>query len=222
MADHYELVIRTRPMMRLRQMSDLARRDPDGAPAEAWAIAFTALEALRTGRETDHLGERLGFSSNYSDLRDCAEIKVPLVQEFKRDGAPRGPSHRMIYREFEPLPGDSLPVREIVGFGPRARGQVFNETANDLGRRRGVRVATLQDIPSVAPALGPNKDPSRPKSPARLPLPPDVAAVLQTTVQGRTKPRRPSMSGGFGSACPIGHRARDALRGYTHLSEPSP
>jgi hypothetical protein len=74
-----------------------------------------ALSALREGREAEFAGERLGRSDTHPDLRDCAEIKIPVVAEFNRRGRPMGPSHRVTYLEFEGPTESPLPVRQVVG-----------------------------------------------------------------------------------------------------------
>lgn len=192
MNEPYLLMMRPAAQARVRQLADAARRDPDGKAARALAKTLDAIEALRWGEEADHKGERLGYSPFHFDLRDCAEIKLALVQELKRDGTPRGASHRIIYREFEPLAGDSRPIRELVGFGRRAGGAVFDQTATELERRRGVAVDSLQDLENVVPAVGANKNPGRPISPVRLPLPPDVAIAVQAIIHRNRAPVLPA------------------------------
>jgi hypothetical protein len=134
---------------------------------------------LRDGREADFSGERLGYSDRHADLRDCAEIKLPVVAEFNRRGRPMGPSHRLTYREFEgPTAGD-LPIRQPIAFEPRKDGRPFEVTAGRLGRTRGVPMSELQNLPNVAPAMGEAKDASRPVAPARQALPADLAQAMK-------------------------------------------
>lgn len=182
MADEYLLYLRTRFKRRLAQLSARARHDPQGKPATELGALLDALDALRDGREREFDGERLGYSTVHVDLRDCAELKVPVTREYNAFGRPLGPSHRLIYREFEPLPGDTKPIREPIAFGRRANGEVFRMGGDELGRVSGREVSALQELPNSVPALGPNKEPNRPLTPVRMPLPPDIAAAISTAV----------------------------------------
>lgn len=202
MTDRYLVVARGPVEDYVRRLSADAKLHPDGHSAVVLGKVLDAFDALREGRESDFAGRRLGRSPKHFDLRDCAEIKVPIVQEFTRAGRPLGPSHRMIYREFEPPAGDARPVREVVGFGRRANGEVFMETAQNLNRRRGSSVDALKRLPNTEPAVGPNKDPNRPVTPVRLPLPQDVAAALATSVRGSRFPGRPHRARVAPGTCP--------------------
>jgi hypothetical protein len=137
------------------------------------------LSALREGREAELAGERLGRSDNHPDLRDCAEVKIPVVEEFNRRGRPMGPSHRLTYREFEGPSPDHLPVRQVIAFAPRKDGEIFDVTANRLGRSKGVALDELDHLPTVRPAVGPGKEADRPVAPPRMALPPDLAQAFK-------------------------------------------
>jgi hypothetical protein len=101
-----------------------------------------------------------------------------VVAEVNRRGRPMGPSHRLIYREFDGPGADHLPVRQVMAFEPRKDGRPFEVAANRLGRTRGAPLAELDSLPNVEPAVGSAKDPSRPVTPVRRPLPPDLAKAL--------------------------------------------
>lgn len=92
---------------------------------------------------------------------------MPVVEQH-RNGRSLGPSHRLVYREFEAADG-GLPYREAVCFEQRADNQPFNVTAERLQREIGVRSRDLGDLPNWPPALGP--DPHRPTRPVRMSLP---------------------------------------------------
>lgn len=179
MTAKYHLVLHPDLQAQLRDLHIAANRDPSGPEAEQFAAVRTGLAALRAGREADFDGERLGYSDRHTDLRDCAEIKLPVVEELNRRGQPMGPSHRLTYREFNGPSPDHLPVRQVLAFEPRKDGRPFEVTATRLDRTRGTPLAELDTLPNVEPAVGPDKDPARPIAPIRRPLPPDLAQAMK-------------------------------------------
>jgi hypothetical protein len=176
MADEYRLIIHPDLARELTAVEEAAAEDPGQLTAQRFAIVQDAVAALRDGREAEYGGERLGYSEKHSDLRDCAEIKVPIIQEFNRRGQPRGPSHRIIYREFDPPDDDPRPVRQLLAYERRRDGRPFAVAAQRLGRSAGRSV--LDRLPAVEPATGPAKA-RRPVSPIRRPMPADLAAAFR-------------------------------------------
>ncbi|ADB33657.1 hypothetical protein Kfla_4639 [Kribbella flavida DSM 17836] len=197
MTAQYHLVAHPALRDQLRQLHAEAQRDPSGLAAQQLQAARQGLAALREGRETDFAGERLGYSDRHADLRDCAELKIPVIEERNRQGRPLGPSHRLTYREFAAAGPGQLPVRQVLAFEPRRDGRPFTVTAQRLDRRRGVPLAELDSLPNVTPATGRNKDPNRPITPVRRPLPPDLAQAVNALTGLRpaasaAQPRPPS------------------------------
>jgi hypothetical protein len=179
MTAKYHLILDPDLRDELRELQARAQADPNGPAAKQFEAARIALSALREGREAEFAGERLGRSDNHPDLRDCAEIKIPVVAEFNRRGRPMGPSHRVTYREFEGPTESSLPVRQVIAFAPRKNGEIFDVTANRLGRTKGVALDELDHLPTVRPTTGPQKEADRPVVPPRMPLPADLAQALK-------------------------------------------
>ncbi|GAA1576748.1 hypothetical protein GCM10009789_32810 [Kribbella sancticallisti] len=179
MTAKYHLMVHPELQAQLRDLHTKVLQDPSGPEAQQFAAVRTGLSALRDGREADLDGERLGYSDRHPDLRDCAEIKLTVVAEFTRRGRAMGPSHRLIYREFEGAAADHPPVRQVMAFEPRKDGRPFEVAANRLGRTRGAPLAELDSLPNVEPAVGPGKDPTRPIAPVRRPLPPDLAQAMK-------------------------------------------
>ena len=179
MTAKYHLIIDPELRDELRDLYARAKADPNGPAAKQFEAVRLGLSALREGREDEFAGERLGRSDNHPDLRDCAEIKIPVVEEFNRHGRSMGPSHRLTYREFEGPTESQLPVRQIVAFAPRKDGEIFDVTATRLGRTKGVALDELDHLPTVRPAVGPGKEAGRPVAPPRMPLPPDLAQAFK-------------------------------------------
>jgi hypothetical protein len=179
MTAKYHLILDPELRDELRELHARAQADPNGVAAKQFEAFRVALSALREGREAEFAGERLGRSDNHPDLRDCAELKIPVVEEFNRRGRPMGPSHRVTYREFEGPTESSLPVRQVVAFAPRKNGEIFDVTANRLGRSKGVALDELDHLPTVRPATGPDKELDRPVGPPRMALPDDLAQSLK-------------------------------------------
>ncbi|NEA30123.1 hypothetical protein [Streptomyces sp. SID13031] len=179
MTAKYHLVVHPDLGEELRELRTKAQENPTGLEAQQFGAVRRGLSALRGGREADLNGERLGYSDRHPDLRDCAEIKLPVVEEFNRRGRPMGPSHRMTYREFDAPAPEHLPVRQVMCFEPRKDGRPFEVTADRLGRTRGVPLAELDSLPNVEPAVGPDKDLNRPVSPVRRPLPAELAQAMK-------------------------------------------
>lgn len=195
MPDPYRLVHHPNYTDRMEALSRRAAQDVEGRDADVVDASFKALDVLAQGRERDFSGERLSFSPNHYDLRDCAEIKIAVFDEYTRAGKPRGPSHRMIYREYHGTADDARPIREVMAFEHRAGGLPYAVVAAAIGRQKGRPVDALRDLPAPKPVLGPNKDPHREITPPRLPLPPDIAAALGTASRrppGRPTPVRPA------------------------------
>ncbi|MFG1912382.1 hypothetical protein [Kribbella sp. NPDC048928] len=179
MTAKYHLIVDPELLDELRELQSQARSEPNGPAAQQFEAVRRGLSALREGREAELAGERLGRSDDHPDLRDCAEVKIPVVEEFNRRGQPMGPSHRLTYREFEGPTPDHLPVRQVIAFAPRKNGEIFDVTANRLGRSKGVALGELDHLPTVRPAVGPGKEADRPIAPPRMALPPDLAQAFK-------------------------------------------
>lgn len=216
MSEQFRLFVRRRVKRQLQALSAGVAHDPHGPAAARLSALLSALETVEAGQEMSLDGKRLGYSSQHYDLRDCAEIKVPIVQEFSREGRPLGPSHRLIYREFFAPDDEQLPVREVICCEPRADGLAFEIAARDLGRIRTIEFDELRDLPNIAPALGPNKDRERPSAPPRLPLPPEIAVALGTMVRSR-----PIHDPSDSNPVAIGGRSTTVVRGHMHAGSSS-
>lgn len=190
MTDPYQVILHDAFATRLRALRQRAAADPQGLDSRVFRAAIEAAKVLAAGREASFRGERLGYSPKHSDLRDCAEIKVAVVREYTNVGKPRGPSHRMIYREYHGTADDPRPIRQIVAFEHRAGGLPFTVAAAALGRAKGRAVEALTHLPAAEPGIGSHKDRRREITPPRLPLPPDLAAALGTS--SRRPPGRPT------------------------------
>jgi hypothetical protein len=164
------------------------------------------LQALANGQEESFEGKRLGFSPGHHDLRDCAELKLPVVQE-TRNNQDLGPSHRLIYREFEPEDG-GLPYRQVISFEHRGNDRPFEVAGHRLGREIGSRHRTLDAVSALRPQLG--QRPPGQAAPFRQPLPPELAKALAAAsgvapAAGATSPpsapiRRPPPTGVRGTS----------------------
>jgi hypothetical protein len=87
----------------INQLSAAYKADPNSPAGREYVGVINGLKALQSGRESAYEGKQLGYGPQSHDLRDCAELKVPVTREFTPGGHERGPSHRLIYREFQPL-----------------------------------------------------------------------------------------------------------------------
>jgi len=190
MSDLYRIIYDDEFAQQIERLSARVERDRDGADQKLLIAALDAIDIVEWGREVEHRGERLGFDHTHYDLRDCAEIKFDVLDERHPNGKPMGPSHRLIYREFEPTDDDPRPIRQVVAFEHRKDGRPFQVAAERLGRSDGVADPGLDGLPNTRPALGKHKDPSRPISPYRMPLPPDLAVALSTTPRALPLPGR--------------------------------
>ncbi len=165
-----------------------------------------AMAALRDGRESAYEGKQLGYGPGSHDLRDCAELKVPVFDEYKHDGSRLGPSHRVTYREFDPLPKvengrvvpdpSALPYRHVVAFEHRADDPAA-VTGNRLGRTRGFPMRDLQGLGGGRPSVGPQRAGAR-TTPNRVPAPPDLiktAALLKANAPAADALRAPNAAG---------------------------
>jgi hypothetical protein len=179
--DEYRIIVHPGLRKQFNEFLRAAANDRSCIEARTGRAGLAAMRAIRDGREAELRCERLGFSKDHYDLRDCAEIKVQVLDERRPGGRPMGPSHRMIYREFEGTEDDPRPIRQIVAFEHRKDGKPFEVAAARLGRDSGVEALGLHELPNTTPVRGRHKDPNRPISPPRQPLPPDIAAALATS-----------------------------------------
>lgn len=204
MTVRFRLLVREEVLHQKRMLELAAKAQPHSLRDRELGALNAGLRILAEGREADFDGARLGYSPRHSDLRDCAEIKLAVIPE-SRYGNDLGPSHRLIYREFEPG-ADGIPVRQVICFEARRDDRPFEVAGARLGRAVGRRAASLRRLPNEAPAIGTRPAP-RYTSPPRLPLPPELrtaidaaripppaqgAAVRPTAVRERPAPRSPS------------------------------
>lgn len=197
----YHLILHKGLRADVDALSEARKQDPHGDAAKEYVAVIKALKALQEGREGDYAGKRLTRGQNSHDLRDCAELKVPVFEEYKDNGWPLGPSHRVIYREFDPLPKvedgrvvtdpNARPFRQIVVFAHRADDPA-SIAGDRLGRARGLLEPTLRGLDDQErPSVGPQRD-GMPTTPHRLPVPPDLlhaARLLSGSPPAGSAPR---------------------------------
>lgn len=173
----YRLLLKPEVMQQLAALSHAAKtQQPGGLRHREFQALKQGLRALADGREEDFDGKRLGHRRH--DLSDCAEIKLDVVPE-TRHNIELGPSHRLIYREFESDDGGP-PYREVVAFAHRKDDRPFDEAARRLDRQTGVRSRTTR-VTGQPPGI----------APIRQPLPPDLRRALAAAsgiVPARTAP----------------------------------
>lgn len=207
MTGQFRLLIGPRVRRELAMLEHAAASQPHSLRAREFRALKLGLQALAEGREQEYDGKRLGYSPNHHDLRDCAELKVPVIAQ-SRHGHDLGPSHRLVYREFEAEDG-GLPYREAVCFAPRGDDVAFAVAAAQLRREVGRPVPELAHLPNHRPTF--QRGAAEPTGPPRLPLPPDLrqalaaasntapahgAVMTQPTDQPRPgQPRRPGTTG---------------------------
>lgn len=209
----FHLILRPEVRAQVSALSAERERDPGGAAAKEYVAVIKALKALRDGHEKQYEGKRLGYGPQSHDLRDCAELKVPVFEEKSAEGFSLGPSHRLLYREFDSLPTvedgrvvpnpDALAFRQVVAFGHRATDPAAL-TGERLGRDRGLPVRDLAGLGGGKPSVGPQPSGVR-TTPDRIPVPPDLlkaAALLQAQAAAsgalrasRTAASRPATRG---------------------------
>jgi hypothetical protein len=170
----YRLLVEPEIGRQLAELGRAAQRQPRGLRDREFRALRLGLQVLANGREESFGGKRLGFSPRHHDLRDCAEIKLPVVQE-TRNNQDLGPSHRLIYREFEAEDG-GLPYRQVISFEHRGNDRPFEVAATRLGREIGSRHCTLEAVYDLRPQFG-QRGPGE-AAPFRQRLPPDLAKAL--------------------------------------------
>jgi hypothetical protein len=160
----YRLLVRREVMQQLTALQRAAdTQQPGGLRDRELRALRLGLRALANGQEESYNGKRLGYAAH--DLSDCAEIKLSVIPE-SRGSQELGPSHRLLYREFDAEDGGP-PYREVVSFEPRRDDRLFEIAAARLGRDRGRRDRIL-----------PMPTPTAAAAPPRQPLPPDLRIAL--------------------------------------------
>ncbi|MFD3406695.1 hypothetical protein ACFWUU_38775 [Kribbella sp. NPDC058693] len=157
----YRLLLRTEVVQQLAALSQAAKtQGPGGLRTREFRGLQIGLRALADGQEEQYDGKRLSYHRH--DLSDCAEIKLAVVPE-TRHNIELGPSHRLIYREFEPEDGGP-PYRQVVAYAHRAADRPFEEAASRLGRQSGARLRAIR--PSPTPNSHPPSPPPQSASPS--------------------------------------------------------
>jgi hypothetical protein len=161
------------------------KADPTSREGKEFAAAYSAMKALTDGQEGQYEGKRLGFGRDSHDLSDCAELKVPALRPGEHGNTVVGPSHRLIYREFEnPFPQvvdgrvvkdeNAKPFRQIVAFEYRAASpDPASVAGRRLDRTRGIDATGLTRIGGGRPSGGPQRA-GEPTTPHRIPMPPEL------------------------------------------------
>jgi hypothetical protein len=174
MTAQFRILVRPRLRRQLAVLEQAATSQPGSLRDRELRALKLGLQALAEGREEDFDGKRLGYSPGHHDLRDCAELKVPVIAE-SRYGNDLGPSHRLIYREFEPEDG-GLPYREAVCFEPRGNDRPFEVAGSRLNREVGQPNPDLAHLPNHRPSF--QRGPAEPTGPPPRPPPPDLRKAL--------------------------------------------
>ncbi|MEU8222878.1 hypothetical protein [Kribbella sp. NPDC048915] len=176
-------------------------QDRDSRGGREFEAAIGAMKALREAREGEFEGKRLAYGPQSYDLRDCAELKVPVEREFTPRGGELGPSHRLVYREFDPLPKveghrvvpdpDARPYRQLLAFAHRSQAPA-DIAGERLGRERGLMDPELYGVGSgERPSVGPQRE-GMPTTPYRVPVPGDLlkqAQILRDSPPAGTAPK---------------------------------
>ncbi|MFI5693007.1 hypothetical protein ACIA58_14265 [Kribbella sp. NPDC051586] len=178
----YRLVVHPELRQEVSRLHAAWKDDPSSDAGREFEAFREAMTALREGREGDYIGKQLSYGPSSHDLRDAAEIKVDVFNEGGTRDRPR-PSHRIVYREFDPLPKvedgrvvrdpNAQPVRQIVAFNHR-RDDPAAIAGDRLGRIRGQQDRNLHGLVGGGrPQVGPQR-PGAQTTPHRLPMPQDV------------------------------------------------
>ncbi|TDW84528.1 hypothetical protein EV137_7342 [Kribbella pratensis] len=187
----YRLLVREEVLRQLATLRQAGRQQPGGLRDREFRTIELGLRAIAHGQEADFSGKRLGFATH--DLSDCAEIKLSAIPE-SRGSRELGPSHRLIYREFEAEDGGP-PYRQVIAFEPRRDDRPFDVAAARLGRERGVRIHEFRPVVRT--------DPPAPIRPA---LPQDLRTALAAAsgvapASGAVRAERPAQSSHVGAHC---------------------
>lgn len=179
---NYRLVVHPELRQEVNRLYQAWKADPSSDSGREFEAFRDAMTALRDGNEGNYIGKQLSYGPSSHDLRDAAEIKVDVFAEGGTPERPR-PSHRMVYREFDPLPKvengavvhdpNAQPVRQIVAFNHR-RDDPAAIAGERLGRIRGQQDRNLHGITGGGrPDVGPQRSGVQ-TTPHRLPMPQDV------------------------------------------------
>ncbi|WP_020392320.1 hypothetical protein [Kribbella catacumbae] len=169
----YRLLVRPEVMQQLKALQRAAEsQQPGGLRDRELRALRLGLRALANGQEESFNGKRLRHATH--DLSDCAEIKLSAIPE-SRGNQELGPSHRLLYREFEPEDGGP-PYREVISFEPRKDDRPFQVAATRLGRQLGYKLQTLHASADSRTTLSPTSTGG--PAPIRQPLPPDLRKAL--------------------------------------------
>ncbi|MFI5706233.1 hypothetical protein [Kribbella sp. NPDC051620] len=169
----YRLLVRPELRHQLAELQRAAASQPTGGLRDREFRALRlGLRALANGDEESFNGKRLRNADH--DLSDCAEIKLSVIPE-SRGNQELGPSHRLLYREFEPEDGGP-PYREVISFEPRKDDRPFKVAAARLARPLGFKLESIQGVPATHPRHTPTAPGNA--APIRQPLPPDLRKAL--------------------------------------------
>jgi hypothetical protein len=99
----YRLVVHPELAQEIDRLRAAWEDDPTSEAGREFEAFDKAMSALEDGREDEYTGKQLSYGGASHDLRDAAELKVEV---FENGGTPEWPrpSHRLVYREFDPVP----------------------------------------------------------------------------------------------------------------------
>jgi hypothetical protein len=197
----YHLIVDAELKQDMARMHAAWKQDSNSPAGREFQAAMDSMRALREGRESEYEGKQLGSGPSSYDLRDAAQLKVPVFREYTERGRPLGPSHRLIYREFEPLPkvedGRVVPdpnahaYRQAVAFVHRGDDPAA-VAGKRLGRERGRLQPELHGLTGGGrPSVGPDRREGIQTTPHRIPVPPDLirqAAILRDSPPPTARP----------------------------------
>ncbi|MGW7685857.1 hypothetical protein ACWGID_34250 [Kribbella sp. NPDC054772] len=151
----YQLTVHPELRQEINRLHAAWKQDPNSDAGREFVAFRDAMAALRDGREGEYIGKQLSYGPSSHDLRDAAEIKVDVFDEGGTAECPR-PSHRLVYREFEPLPKieNGRVVRDPNAQTGRAATDPPRQPAGRYGATPGRRAPGKRE-----PALGPRPRP---------------------------------------------------------------
>jgi hypothetical protein len=196
---NYRLVVHPELRQEVNRLYEAWKQDPSSDAGREFTAFREAMTALRDGREGDQQyrgSKQLGYGPSSHDLRDTAELKVPV---FNQGGTPEFPrqSHRMVYREFDPpmtmqdgrAAPDGPPIRQILAFNHR-RDEPAAIAGERLGRQRGIAQGELHGLTGGGrPSVGRQREGVQ-ITPHRMPVPNDVLQqILRDSPPAGSGPR---------------------------------
>ncbi len=135
-AVNYHLIVHAELRQDMTRLHAEWKQDSNSPAGREFQAAADALRALREGRESEYEGKQLGHGPSTYDLRDAAELKVPVFDERSARGGRSGRRTAWSTASSSPPEGRGRPGRARPDRPALPAGRRLHPSWRESGRDR--------------------------------------------------------------------------------------